>query len=133
MAEYTDEVAKLLKKKPLMGIELGCQILAVALGARVFKMKYGHRGGNHSVKNIKTGDVEAVVQNHGSGIDADSLKGKGEVSHINLNDKSVEGVDFPKYHSFGVQYYPMARPGAHDASFVFKKFILYMEKFGEVR
>jgi carbamoyl-phosphate synthase small subunit len=91
-------------------------------------MPAGHRGGNHSIKNLATGAVEVAAQNHGYAIDAESLKKAGvKVTHINLNDQSVEGIEKASFKAFGVQYYPQARPGAHDAPYVFNKFIALMK------
>lgn len=124
----TEEIKKLLGKIPVLGIDLGCLLLAAALGAKTYKMPAGHRGGNHSIKNLETGAVETAAQNHGYGIDAASLKKAGaKVTHMNLNDKSVEGIEAPSKMAFGVQYYPQARPGAHDAPYVFNKFIALMK------
>jgi carbamoyl-phosphate synthase small subunit len=122
------EIKKLLGKIPMLGIDLGSQLLAIALGAKTYKMPAGHRGGNHSVKNLETGAVEVVAQNHGYAIEAESLKKTGvKVTHINLNDKTIEGIDAASQKAFGVQYYPQARPGAHDAPYVFGKFIDLMK------
>jgi len=122
------EVRKVAGKKPILGIGLGCQILALALGGKVYEMKSGHRGANHSVKNLRTGSVEVVSQDHGYAIDKKSFpKNSGvSITHINLNDGTVEGIEAAKLKCFGVQYYPQARPGAHDAPYVFGKFIDYM-------
>jgi carbamoyl-phosphate synthase small subunit len=124
----TSEIKKLLGKIPVMGIDIGCLLLAIALGGKTHKMKAGHRGGNHSIKNLETGAVEVAAQNHGYAVDAASLKKAGvKVTHINLNDNSVEGIAAPEQKVFGVQYYPQARPGAHDAPYVFNKFIDLMK------
>lgn len=129
-----EEIKKLLGKKPILGIELGHLILALALDLKVYKMKSGHHGTNHSVKNIENNSVEVVCQNHSYVVDPKSLKDSKyniNISHINLNDQTIEGIDCPQLKSFSVQYYPLARPGAHDAPFVFNKFINYMKTFKE--
>jgi carbamoyl-phosphate synthase small subunit len=115
-------VAQLLGKVPVFGICLGHQILALALGGRTYKMKFGHRGANQPVKDLQTGKVEITSQNHGFAVDAESLKGKGFVSHLNLNDKTVEGISVPDAKAFSVQYHPEASPGPHDAQYLFKRF-----------
>jgi len=117
-----ENVKKLITKKPIFGICLGHQILGIALGGKTFKLKFGHRGGNQPVKDLITGKVEVTSQNHGFAIDIDSLGGKAEVTHINLNDNTVEGLRHREYPIFSVQYHPEASPGPHDASYLFKRF-----------
>jgi carbamoyl-phosphate synthase small subunit len=118
-----ETVKALLGKLPIFGICLGHQILTLALGAKTYKLKFGHRGGNHPVKNLKTGAVEITSQNHGFCSDIDSLKGKGvEVTHINLNDNTVEGIKSKKFPAFSVQYHPEASPGPHDSLYLFNSF-----------
>jgi carbamoyl-phosphate synthase small subunit len=117
-----ENVKKLLTKKPIFGICLGHQILGIALGGKTFKLKFGHRGGNQPVKDLTTGKVEVTSQNHGFAVDIDSLGGKAEVTHINLNDNTVEGLRHREYPIFSVQYHPEASPGPHDASYLFKRF-----------
>ncbi len=115
-------VAALLGKVPVFGICLGHQILALALGGKTWKMKFGHRGANQPVKDLVTGKVEITAQNHGFAVDAKSLEGKAEVTHLNLNDSTVEGLSVPGARAFSVQYHPEASPGPHDARYLFQRF-----------
>lgn len=115
-------VAALLGKVPVFGICLGHQILALALGGKTWKMKFGHRGANQPVKDLQTGKVEITSQNHGFAVDAKSLEGKGIVTHLNLNDQTVEGLEVPGAKAFSVQYHPEASPGPHDARYLFQRF-----------
>ncbi len=120
-------VAALLGKLPIFGICLGHQILALALGGRTWKMKFGHRGANQPVKDLATGKVEITSQNHGFAVDANSLEGKAQVTHVNLNDSTVEGLSVPDARAFSVQYHPEASPGPHDARPLFERFARLME------
>jgi len=115
-------VAALLGKVPVFGICLGHQILALALGGKTWKMKFGHRGANQPVKDLISGKVEITAQNHGFAVDAKSLEGRAEVTHINLNDSTVEGLVVPSARAFSVQYHPEASPGPHDARHLFQRF-----------
>jgi carbamoyl-phosphate synthase small subunit len=115
-------VAKLIGKIPIFGICLGHQILALALGGRTFKLKFGHHGGNHPVMDLTTGKVEITAQNHGFAVDSDSLKDAAEVTHVNLNDRTVEGLRHRELPLFSVQYHPESSPGPHDASYLFQRF-----------
>ena len=115
-------VAELLGKVPVFGICLGHQILALALGGKTWKMKFGHRGANQPVKDLKTGKVEITAQNHGFAVDAKSLEGRATVTHLNLNDQTVEGLAVPDARAFSVQYHPEASPGPHDARYLFQRF-----------
>ncbi len=119
-------VAALLGKVPVFGICLGHQILALALGGRTYKMKFGHRGANQPVKDLTTGKVEITAQNHGFAVDDASLKGRAVVTHINLNDGTVEGLSIPDARAFSVQYHPESSPGPHDARYLFKRFARLM-------
>ena len=118
----------LLGKKPIFGICLGHQILGFAVGGRTFKLKFGHRGGNQPVKDLGTGRVAITSQNHGFAVDADSLPKEMEVTHINLNDGTVEGMRHRELPVFSVQYHPEAAPGPHDASYFFSQFVELIEK-----
>jgi len=117
-------VKKLLGKLPIFGICLGQQILGLTLGGKTYKLKFGHRGGNHPVKDLETGKVAITAQNHGFCVDIDSLnKADIEVTHINLNDNTLEGMKHKKLPIFSVQFHPEASPGPHDAGYLFKGFV----------
>ncbi|MEA3364747.1 MAG: glutamine-hydrolyzing carbamoyl-phosphate synthase small subunit [Candidatus Hydrogenedentes bacterium] len=123
-------VQGLFGKKPIFGICLGHQILGHAFGGTTFKLKFGHRGGNQPVLNNDTGAVEISAQNHGFAVDADSLdKEKVRITHINLNDNSVEGMEHKEMPVFSVQYHPEASPGPHDSRYLFEKFINAMREW----
>jgi carbamoyl-phosphate synthase small subunit len=114
--------------RPVFGICLGHQVLSLALGGRTFKMKFGHRGANHPVKRLETGQVEITSQNHGFAVDPDSLPSDVRVTHLNLYDGTVEGLRHTTRPVFCVQYHPEASPGPHDADYLFGLFLDEMEK-----
>ena len=118
-------VRSLIDKKPIFGICLGHQMLSHAFGGRTFKLKFGHHGGNQPVQDVKTGRVDITAQNHGFAVDPDSLPSEVEVTHINLNDGTVEGLRHRSLPVFSVQYHPEAAPGPHDA-------LHFFEQFGEM-
>ncbi|HEX4638759.1 MAG TPA: glutamine-hydrolyzing carbamoyl-phosphate synthase small subunit [Chthoniobacterales bacterium] len=117
-----ETVRDLMGKKPIFGICLGHQILGFAFGGSTFKLKFGHRGANQPVKDLKSGKVAITAQNHGFAVDPESLPESVEISHINLNDNTVEGMRHKELPIFSVQYHPEAAPGPHDASYFFQQF-----------
>jgi carbamoyl-phosphate synthase small subunit len=121
-------VHDLMGKKPIFGICLGHQILGFAFGGSTFKLKFGHRGANQPVKDLRTGKVAITAQNHGFAVDAESLPSEVEVTHINLNDGTVEGMRHKELPIFSVQYHPEAAPGPHDATYFFDQFADLIEK-----
>ncbi len=128
-------VKKLMGKKPIFGICLGHQILGRALGGRTYKLKFGHRGANHPVKDLRSGKVEITSQNHGFALDAQSLNPQDvEITHINLNDNTVSGLRHRSLPIFSVQYHPEASPGPRDAHYLFEEFtesVLAAKKAGQ--
>jgi carbamoyl-phosphate synthase small subunit len=112
---------------PVFGICLGHQLLALGLGASTYKLKFGHRGGNHPVKQLSSGQVEITSQNHGFAVDPDSLPAGIEMTHTNLYDGTVEGIRHTGKPLFSVQYHPEASPGPHDADYLFRQFVDLME------
>ena len=120
-------VKSLLGSKPIFGICLGHQILSLALGAKTFKLKFGHRRINHPVKNLETEVVEITSQNHGFAVDLNSLPENVVSTHINLNDNTNEGIESKKFKAFSVQHHPESSPGPHDSRYLFEKFIKLMK------
>jgi len=125
-----ETVRELLGKRPIFGICLGHQMIGLALGGRTYKLKFGHHGGNHPVMDLKTGKVYITVQNHGFCVDIGSLDGGDvEMTHINLNDRTLEGMRHMKIPVMSVQYHPEAGPGPHDSSYLFEEFTRLMDSF----
>jgi carbamoyl-phosphate synthase small subunit len=114
--------------KPIFGICLGHQILGLALGGKTYKLKFGHHGANHPVMDLTTRKVEITSQNHGFAVDVDSLAGKAVLTHINLNDRTVEGMRHDRLPIFSVQYHPEASPGPNDPSYLFDRFVKLMDE-----
>lgn len=126
--ETIETIRALIGKLPIFGICLGHQIISLAYGAKTYKLKFGHRGGNHPVKNLKTGKVEITSQNHSYAVDDESVKNtKLTVTHINLLDNTVEGVEAKEDKVFSVQYHPESAPGPEDSKYLFAEFIKLME------
>lgn len=129
-AEESIEMIKgIIGKVSIFGICMGHQLISLACGAKTYKLKFGHRGANHPVKNLITGKVDITSQNHGYAVDIDSLKDTDlELTHIAINDRSCEGVRHKNYPVFSVQYHPEAAPGPHDSSYLFDEFIKNIDK-----
>ncbi|MEW5802307.1 MAG: glutamine-hydrolyzing carbamoyl-phosphate synthase small subunit [bacterium] len=129
-----DTVKELLHRVPVFGICLGHQIMGLALGGKTFKLKFGHRGCNHPVKDLTTGRVEITSQNHGFCVDIDSLKSQDIIiTHINLNDQTLEGMQHTSLPLFSVQYHPEASPGPHDSHYLFKRFYKMVQATQQTR
>jgi carbamoyl-phosphate synthase small subunit len=123
-------VRGLMGKVPIFGICLGHQIIGLALGGRTYKLKFGHHGGNHPVMNLETRKVEITAQNHGFAVDPDSLNSSEvALTHMNLNDQTLEGLRHKSLPLFSVQYHPEASPGPHDSAYLFDRFAKMMEEF----
>ena len=130
MKYLIETVRKLIGKLPLFGICLGHQMIGQALGGKTSKLKFGHHGSNQPVMDLKTRKIEITSQNHNFVVNIDTLpKGEVEITHINLNDKTLEGLQHKKYPLFSVQYHPEAAPGPNDAKYLFGQFIEMMDKY----
>ena len=124
------EIRKLIGKKPIFGICLGQQVLGLALGGKTYKLKFGHRGANHPVLNQVTNKVEITSHNHGFAVDPDSLNQSDiELTHVNLNDQTLEGFRHRSEPVFCVQYHPESSPGPHDSHYLFDDFMALMKEF----
>ncbi len=132
--ETVAAIRKLIGKVPIFGICLGHQIISLAYGAKTYKLKFGHRGGNHPVKNLKTDRIEITSQNHSYAVEPDSIVGTGlAVTHINLLDQTIEGIACADDAVFSVQYHPESAPGPQDSSYLFDEFIRNMEAWKGVK
>ncbi|MBR5944372.1 MAG: glutamine-hydrolyzing carbamoyl-phosphate synthase small subunit [Lachnospiraceae bacterium] len=130
--ETIETVKNLKGKYPIFGICLGHQILSLSYGAKTYKLKFGHRGGNHPVKNLLTDKIEVTSQNHSYAVDKESVRGTGlEITHLNLLDDTVEGVRCVKDYAFSVQYHPESAPGPEDSAYLFDEFVKNMNSFKE--
>jgi len=124
-----ENIRALIGKIPLFGICLGHQLIGLALGGKTYKLKFGHHGANHPVKNLETGAIEITSQNHGFAVDIDSLQGLAKLTHLNLNDGTSEGLSVREKFLFTVQYHPESSPGPHDSDYLFRDFARMMDDF----
>ncbi len=130
LAYAVENVRRLMGRVPVFGICLGHQIIGLALGGKTFKLRFGHHGGNHPVLNLETGKVEITAQNHGFSVDPDTLKtSEVALTHLNLNDQTLEGLRHKSMPLFSVQYHPEASPGPHDSAYLFQRFVRMMEEW----
>jgi len=121
-------IKELIPKVPLMGICLGHQLMGRAFGGKTYKLKFGHRGANHPVKDLNTNQIQITSQNHGYAVDADSIEDKGlKISHLNLNDGTVEGMEHKELPIFSVQYHPEVSPGPKDSFHLLERFLNLMK------
>jgi carbamoyl-phosphate synthase small subunit len=123
-----ENIRKILGKKPVFGICLGQQLLGLALGGKTYKLKFGHHGGNQPIMDLSTRKVEIAAENHGFAVDMESVKDQVVMTHMNLNDKTCEGIQHKTLPAFSVQYHPEASPGPHDSRYLFQRFVDMMEK-----
>ena len=124
-----ENIKNMIGKIPIFGICLGHQLLALAMGGKTYKLKFGHRGANQPSKDLETDTVEITSQNHGFAVDMDSLGEDAVVTHINLNDKTVEGIRHARHPAFSVQYHPEASAGPHDSEYLFERFFQVIQKY----
>ncbi len=124
-----ENIKKILGKKPLFGICLGQQLFGLALGGRTYKLKFGHHGGNQPIMDLSTRKVEIAAENHGFAVDMETVKDQVVMTHMNLNDKTCEGIRHKTLPAFSVQYHPEASPGPHDSRYLFQRFVDMMEAF----
>jgi carbamoyl-phosphate synthase small subunit len=122
-------IRSFIGKVPLFGICLGHQVVGLALGGKTYKLKFGHHGANHPVKNLETGAIEITSQNHGFAVDIGSLEGLAKLIHLNLNDLTSEGLSVREKFLFTVQYHPESSPGPHDSGYLFHDFARMMDDF----
>ncbi|OGW46670.1 MAG: carbamoyl phosphate synthase small subunit [Nitrospirae bacterium GWC2_57_9] len=123
-----ENIRKILGKKPVFGICLGQQLLGLALGGKTYKLKFGHHGGNQPIMDLTTRKVEIAAENHGFAVDLETVKDQVIMTHMNLNDKTCEGIQHKTLPAFSVQYHPEASPGPHDSRYLFQRFVDMMEK-----